>query len=113
MTGEAVLLTESQRQRVEVVCHEHARIRNWTLHAVNVRSNHVHLVDTADQAPAVVRDQSKANSTRVLRSGPEPILSKTVWTRGGDCEIVDGDENLCRVVEYVKDVQDRKGRDQQ
>ena len=104
-------LDDLQRQKVAAVCGQHCSIRGWGLLAVNVRTNHVHVVVTADQPPGTVRDQLKANATRVLRSEPHAISSDAIWTRGGDCEIVNGDENLERVVIYVNDAQDRMERD--
>ena len=111
MTENPVLLNEAQRLRVEAVCRKHATFRGWVLHAVSARSNHVHLVVSADKKPEIVRDQFKANATRVLREEPGAITNETVWTRGGDCEIVDGEENLERVVQYVTEAQDRMDRD--
>ena len=106
-----VLLNEAQRLRVEAVCRKHAEIRGWELHAVSARSNHVHVVVTADKPLKIVRDQFKANATRVLREEPDPITNETVWTQGGDCEIVDGEDNLHGVVEYVTEAQDRMDRE--
>ena len=76
----------------------------------SARSNHVHLAVTADKAPELVRDQFKANATRVLRQEPDAITNDKVWTRGGDCEIVDGEDNLERVVRYITEAQDRMDR---
>ena len=110
MSESPVLLSEHQRSKVETVCREHAEIRNWMLHAVKARSNHVHLAVTANQKPTVVRDQFKANSTRVLRQGDDAVPNEKVWTRGGDCEVVDGEDNLDRVVQYIMEAQDRMDR---
>jgi REP element-mobilizing transposase RayT len=109
MKGTSVSLTLFQRQKVETVCREHAEIRGWVLHAVNARSNHVHLVVTADRKPAVVRNQFKANATRVLRQDPDVLTDEQIWTRGGDCEIIDGEEDLECVIQYVTVAQDRMG----
>ena len=110
MSESAVVLNETQREKVEAVCREHARIRGWVLHALSARSNHVHLAVTADKAPNVVRDQFNANATRVLRQPPEALTKEHIWTRGSDCEIVDGDDDLERVVEYITEAQCRMDR---
>ena len=110
MLEEPVILAPEHREAVETVCHQHATIRNWFLHAVSARSNHVHVVVTADAEPKKVRDQLKANATRVLRSCPNPITNDKVWTRGGDIEIVDGEDGLERVLTYVLEAQDRMDR---
>ena len=110
MTGAPVILNPQQRQQVDSVCRKHAVIRGWGLHAISVRSNHVHIVVTADRAPQTVRDQFKANATRVLREEPDSITQEKIWTRGGDCEIVDGEANMELVIQYVTEAQDRMGR---
>ena len=110
MTECEVVLNETQRRKVEIVCREHATIRRWVLHAINARSNHVHLAVSADKGPKVVRDQFKANATRVLRQEPHAIRKDKIWTQGGDCEIVDGEEELERVIEYITEAQDRMTR---
>ena len=69
MSESEVILNETQRDKVENVCREHAAIRGWILHAVNARSNHVHLAVSADKGPKVVRDQFKANTTRRASAG--------------------------------------------
>jgi REP element-mobilizing transposase RayT len=102
-----VVLHKEHREAVEKVCREHAALRHWILHAIAVRSNHVHLAVTARDVPSKVRDQFKANGTRVLRKTIVPISNEKVWTRGGDIEILDKDEDLYQVVLYITDAQDR------
>jgi REP element-mobilizing transposase RayT len=110
LSEKPVLLNNAQRKKVEDVCYEHADRRGWVIHAVSARSNHVHIAVTADAPPNKVRDQFKANATRVLRQNPDPITSEKVWTRGGDCEIVDTDDELERVIQYIREAQDRMDR---
>ena len=76
---------------------------------MSARSNHVHLAVSADDAPGKVRDQFKANATRVLRELPDPISNEKIWTRGGDVEIVNDEDNLETVVLYITEAQDRMG----
>ena len=109
MKGDAVILNPKQRAKVEAVCREHADKRGWKLHAVNVRSNHVHIAVTSDKPPKITRDQFKANGTRVLREQPDAITDEKVWTRGGDIEIIDGEYDLECVIEYISVEQDKKG----
>ena len=40
-------LSTSDRDTVEATIRKHCEIREWPLHAVNVRTNHVHVVVTA------------------------------------------------------------------
>ena len=110
MTEESVMLNGDQRKKVEDVCHRHAEIRGWMLHALSVRSNHVHLAVTADADPKKVRDQFKANATRVLRLPSATLDKKKIWTKGGDIEIVDGEDSLEQVAQYITEAQDRMDR---
>src|SRR5690242_3292969 len=67
MTTNACCLDAEQRQIVGRQIVETCRFRGWQLHAVNCRSNHVHVVVTADVSPQIVRNQLKAWSTRRLK----------------------------------------------
>lgn len=67
MTEDACRLDVEQREEVERQIAETCRIRGWELHAVNCRSNHVHVVVTATQNPKIVRNQLKAWCTRRLK----------------------------------------------
>ncbi len=106
-----VKLNSLQREKVELVCRQHAAIRSWSLHALSARSNHVHIAVTADDAPHKVRDQFKANSTRVLRQSPAPIANEKIWTRGGDVEIINDEDGLEQVILYITEAQDRMERE--
>src|SRR5205823_11474762 len=44
LASEALLLDASQRKSVERAIRETCQFRKWHLHAVNVRTNHVHAV---------------------------------------------------------------------
>ena len=110
MNEQPVLLDSTHQANVESICRRHAEIRGWRLYAISARSNHVHIAVTADAAPTKVRDQFKANATRVLRQEPNSIKNAKVWTRGGDVEIVDGEDSLEQVVLYITEAQGRMER---
>ena len=67
MTEDACRLDAEQRAVVERQIAETCRFRGWELHVVNCRSNHLHVVVTADQDPKIVRNQLKAWCTRRLK----------------------------------------------
>ncbi|MEL7265000.1 MAG: transposase [Planctomycetota bacterium] len=121
MKEKAVLLSLEQREAVENVVREHAEHRGWELHTVSARSNHVHIAvtvipKTGNQNYRVadgvkrVRDQFEANATRVLRQGENPIQNEKVWTKGGDIQFIDSDDDLEQVVIYITEAQDRMDR---
>ena len=57
-----------------------------------------------------VRDELKANATRVLRQGENPVTNEKVWTKGGDIEFIDTNDDLEQVVIYITEAQDRMDR---
>ena len=105
MKGDAVLLNMEDRSTVEEACRKHSEFRNWYLYAVAARTNHVHVVVAANLKPQIVRDQLKANCTSALRRQPNPLCVNRTWTKGGDCEILDTDEDLHAAILYVTEGQ--------
>jgi REP element-mobilizing transposase RayT len=86
------------------------------LHAVSCRSNHVHVVVTADRKPEDVRNQLKAWCTRKLKelqrsSKPNDQVREKWWAEKGSRRYIGDEESLEAVVAYVLDAQERKGRD--
>ena len=106
MKGDAVLLSPTDRETVELAIREHCQYRKWYLFAVNPRSNHIHVVVRADAKPKAVRDQLKANSTRHLRQQAKPLDAVKTWTTGGDIEFIDNQDDLEQVIRYVLEAQD-------
>ena len=80
MMAEAeVRLTPARRAAVELTIRKHCHIRNWILRAVNVRSNHVHVVVTCDCDGEKARDELKLWGSRCLSdlAGlPTPVARK-------------------------------------
>ena len=101
-------LSAKSRTLVEETIRRHCEIRGWLLHALNARTNHVHVVVTAPgYPPETVRDQFKSWCTRILKKH-EPTRSR-FWTEGGSRRWINTEEDLEAVVVYVIDSQDRKG----
>jgi hypothetical protein len=63
-----VNLSKRRRADVEAAIRETCQYRNWTLWAVNVRTNHVHSVVSASCDPELVLSAFKANATRKMRT---------------------------------------------
>jgi REP element-mobilizing transposase RayT len=102
-------LNPTNRLLVERAIDEHCRVRQWRLWRVSARSNHVHVVVTATGVSgAVVRDQLKANSTRLLRERDSAFCDRPTWSRGGDWQCLNSEDDLQTAVAYVRDAQDRK-----
>jgi hypothetical protein len=112
MTAGALVLDAAQRHVVEKTVADHCRIRKWVLHAVNCRTNHVHVVVTADRKIHEVREQFKAWCTRKLKEHQQalPQNNRTAsrekwWTERGWDEYVDDEEGLAAVNGYVREGQ--------
>jgi REP element-mobilizing transposase RayT len=108
MAEAAVLLDPGQRDAVAQTIREHCRIRGWLLHAVNVRSNHVHVVVTCACAGEQARDQFKLWTSRRLSDLARltaPVAHKAGrrhwWTEGGDCRPIDDEQYLANAIDYV------------
>jgi REP element-mobilizing transposase RayT len=112
MAEEAVLLAPAQRALVEHTIREHCQIRKWSLHAVNARSNHVHMVVTADCEAREVMNQLKAWCSRKLSdaAGLENAVAvkagrRRWFTEGGNHKTIEDEEYLNNAVRYVMEGQ--------
>ena len=107
------LLGKEQQASVEFEIERLSAYRGWHVWAANARSNHVHVVVSAPgYTGEKVRDQLKANCTRVLRERWSVFEDRPVWTTGGDWQCVNTEEDLEAVVYYASDGQDRVALDE-
>jgi REP element-mobilizing transposase RayT len=115
MSETACVLDPEQRRLVEETIGSHCRVRGWHLHAVNCRSNHVHIVVTAPIAPNGVMRQFKAWCSRRLRErearrvGPtqHAIIRAEWWGERGSRRWINDADSLEAAIRYVRDAQDR------
>lgn len=113
LTHEIRLLDKAQQGAVESEIEQLAMFRGWKVWAKNARTNHVHVVVTASgYSGKKVRDQFKANCTRVLRESWRQFIDRPAWTVGGDWQCVNDEDELEQVVVYVAEAQDRKHVDE-
>ena len=109
---DVITLNKSMHEVTEEAIREICVLRNWSLWAVAVRSNHVHVVVTAPEyAPELVRDQLKAKATRKLREAFQLLVNRPVWSAKGDIEFLDSENDIEQYIVYVNEAQDRKDRD--
>ena len=101
MTEPVGVLDNSQREIVESTITDHCQIRNWELHAVNCRTNHVHVIVTGELAPEEMRDQFKAWCTRKLKAHSRErrqSVRTNWWTEGGSRRFIGDQESLEAVI---------------
>ena len=104
VTG-AFTLSNEARAIVDATIREHCELRKWNLHALNVRSNHVHLVVVAPVAPETVMGQCKAWASRRLREAGLVEERTQVWTRHGSTRYLNTRASVDGAVRYVLDGQ--------
>ena len=120
MTEGACHLDDDERRAVEETIAEHCTIRGWTLHAVNCRSNHLHVVVTANRDSDEVRRQFKAWTVRRLKQlqseqSPRsqkpslPVRDKW-WAERGSRRYINDEDSLEAAIRYVRDAQGTQAR---
>jgi REP element-mobilizing transposase RayT len=98
-------LTKHMRAVVDQAIVDHCNHRGWRLHALNVRTNHVHAVVSAIDTPEIVMTQFKAWSTRRLREQDLVDPTTKVWTKHGSTRYIWEQESIEPAVRYVRDAQ--------
>ena len=112
MKENPVHLSSLQRGFVECTIRQHCLIRGWLLQAVNVRSNHIHVVVTAGCDADEVMKQLKAWCSRKLSDAADlkqisPTKSgrKRWFTEGGNRKLIHTEQYLDNAIQYVLDGQ--------
>ncbi|HWS88013.1 MAG TPA: transposase [Pyrinomonadaceae bacterium] len=103
---EPVILDASRRAAAEAAVRETCEARGWLLRAVNVRTNHVHAVVSADCRPEPVLKAFKANATRMMRERGCWPHRHSPWAEGGSRRYLWTERSIERAVAYVVDGQD-------
>jgi len=99
------MLGPNQRALVEEAIRETCEIRKWFLWAINVRTNHIHAVLTANCKPDRVLTAFKANSTRQMREKKCWKSERSPWSEGGSKRYLWTEEHLVNAIVYVKEDQ--------
>ena len=95
------ILGAPERKQVETAIRETCKIRKWDLLAINVRTNHVHVVVVANRDPEVVLNAFKANATRELRQQNLWPHDFSPWVRKGSKRRLWNERSVARAIEYV------------
>jgi REP element-mobilizing transposase RayT len=106
MTAPAVKLAPPERGAVHRVIEEVCVHRGWELHALNIRSNHVHVVVSGIEDPEAMMNSFKAWATRRLRESGLRSAGCRLWGRHGSTEYLWTAEQLAGACNYVVDQQD-------
>lgn len=105
-TGTGQFLTDAERELVDAAIREHCAFRVWELLALNVRTNHVHVVlRAATHRPEIVIGQLKSRATLALREAGLRDTNARVWAREGSTRYLYFEEAVSGAVKYVRDGQ--------
>jgi REP element-mobilizing transposase RayT len=100
-----VELDSGQREVVERTIREVCSHKAWKLMAVNVRTNHVHVVVDAPGAPEPVLNAFKAWATRRLAEAGLVERGARVWSRHGSTVYLFKEDKVEEKCRYVRDCQ--------
>jgi len=100
-----IKLNSRAREIVRQTIEDVAAHRGWTLHAINVRTNHVHFVISADSPIERVMNQMKSWSTRRLVESDEFPRGLRLWVRHGSTRYLWKPEQVLSACRYVAEGQ--------
>ena len=83
MTYDPLTLGLAQRRVVDAAIREACEFKSWRLSAINVRTNHVHLVVSGDVHPDRIMSTVKARATFRLRERKLVEPGTPLWTEHG------------------------------
>jgi REP element-mobilizing transposase RayT len=95
------LLDGPHRGHVKAAIEEVCQFKNYSLKAINVRTNHVHSVVSAACRPEPIATAFKAYATRKLRQNGLIEPGVRVWSRGESTRYLWKEEFVVRALEYV------------
>jgi len=98
-------LGDRDRAIVADAIRERCSHAGWDLLALNVRTEHVHLVVRAGEPPELVMGSLKSWSTRALVGGGERERGQRVWSRHGSTRYLWTEESTELACGYVTDGQ--------
>ena len=99
---EAVTLDAERRRSVERAIRETCIFRRWLLHAVNPRTNHVHVVVSIGMTkPGHALNALKANATRQMREDGSWTRPHSPWADKGSQRHLWNERSVALAIDYV------------
>ena len=109
LKNEVVTLAPTQREYVEIAVRETCNFRGWLMYAINVRTNHVHIVVSIGNAkPEHALSNFKAYSTKKLRQNNCWNYDYSPWSDKGSKRYLWNESSVVKAVDYVVDGQGDK-----
>ena len=101
LNSSPVKLTKDRRKAIERGIREACGVLNWRLWAFNIRTNHVHVVVSANCNSRRVRSTLKANATRSMRESGCWQSPRSPWAAKGSRRFLWTEEQLIEAIDYV------------
>ena len=99
---EPVILDADQRGCVEAAARETCEFRKWLLQAINVRTNHAHLVvSIGAKKPELALNAFKANATRRMKKAGCWKRDDSPWADKGSIRYLWNEKSVARAIDYV------------
>jgi REP element-mobilizing transposase RayT len=95
------ILNAKQRKSIKTAILDTCNRRQWSLHAVNVRTNHVHAVVSANRIAELVLNALKANATCQLRKDGSWTYAFSPWADKGSSRMLWNEQSVARAIDYV------------
>ena len=102
LKSDPVLLDASRRVSVEKAIRETCLHRKWELRAINVRTNHVHVVVSIGvKKSELALNAFKANATRQMKEDGCWEMNHSPWVDKGSRRYLWSERSVARAIEYV------------
>ena len=99
---EPVRLDSKRRQAVERAVRETCEKRTWHLHAINVRTNHAHVVVAiGTKKSEIAMNAFKANATRQMREESCWPYDHSPWAEKGSKRRLWNETSVANAIDYV------------
>lgn len=97
-----VFLSAEMRDSVETAIKETCHFRDRILYAINIRTNHGHVVvDAGSESPSKVLQALKANATRYMRQRGVWREDFSPWSVRGSKRFLWNDKSVNAAIDYV------------
>ena len=107
-TGVPIVLSPAHRDVVQGAIIEVCRHRRWELYALNVRSNHIHVVVSGAETPERILNAFKAWSTRRMRQADLLPAEVQPWSRHGSTRYLWKADQVQAACRYMQEAQDEQ-----
>ncbi len=101
LKSKPLLLNANARKQVEAAIRDVCAQRGWTIVAISVRTNHIHVVVEASTVSTKMLNDWKSYSPRRLREIGEWHFSHSPWLDKGSRRFLWTEEHIERATEYV------------